>query len=60
MKKYYITACVALALGLSACSDSFLDLESPTKLTADDYYKGKYNIYDGGNMLTFMIVPIFF
>lgn len=28
--------------------------------TADDYYKGKYNIYDGGNILTFMIVSIFF
>lgn len=46
MKKYYITACVALALGLSACSDSFLDLESPTKLTADDYYSTKARIYE--------------
>lgn len=46
MKKYYIAICLALTLGLTSCSDGFLDLDSPTKLTIDDYYNTKARIYE--------------
>lgn len=46
MKKYIIITYLLLAFGLISCSDNFLDLESPTKLTIDDYYNTEARIYE--------------
>jgi hypothetical protein len=46
MNKFFITACLAFTLGITSCSDDFLDLESPSKLTIDDYYNSKARIYE--------------
>ncbi len=46
MKKYLIIASLSLIFGLISCSDDFLDLESPTKLTIDDYYTTEARIYE--------------
>jgi hypothetical protein len=43
MKKYIFTVGIILTMifSLSSCSDSFLDLDSPSKLPADQYYTTK-------------------
>ncbi|RKD92157.1 RagB/SusD family nutrient uptake outer membrane protein [Mangrovibacterium diazotrophicum] len=46
MKKYLIIASLSLIFGMISCSDDFLDLESPTKLTIDDYYTTEARIYE--------------
>jgi starch-binding outer membrane protein, SusD/RagB family len=46
MKKYIIIACLSLTFGLFSCSDKFLELDSPTKLTIDDYYTTEARIYE--------------
>jgi starch-binding outer membrane protein, SusD/RagB family len=46
MKKYLIIACLSLTFGLFSCSDKFLELDSPTKLTIDDYYTTEARIYE--------------
>lgn len=47
MRKYIIGASLLLTLmGGSSCSDSFLDLDAPSRLPADEYYTTKERIYE--------------
>ncbi len=46
MKKIFILAGAVLAMMTTSCSDSFLELDSPSKFPAEQYYNSKARMYE--------------
>lgn len=47
MKKLIIISSAIIALGLTSCTSDFLDVQSPNKLSIDEYYNSDARVFEG-------------